>query len=148
MTNPTHPSAVAGSVAEPVELATLGEPVTVGNPLPTVDAAVAAALASNASVPVVDGGSPYVLCPAATDTPLGPTGAVGDVLATLLINPGATPTAVTIKDGGNTVWVEPATAFTANVTRTMFLGWTSRVGAWHVILTGSPIGLATGRFTA
>lgn len=133
-----------------------GKTFTVGVPLIDQlnggsDAALAAALLSNAPVPVCDGGQPYFAVPAGATTVLGATGAIGDVLAGLKINPGATPSDILIKDGGSggsTIFTIKAAAMTANVPYDFWAGWVSKVaGGWAVTTSTTPTAIALGRFT-
>lgn len=102
----------------------------------------------------ISNGEYEVVLASATDQVLGPTGAVGDYLAGVLIVPGTTsPGAVTIKDGSSSPDVS-ITLFTGGgssvsnlVPFFVPLGIKSTVGSWRVT-TGSNVSvLASGNFT-
>lgn len=87
----------------------------------------------------------------ATDQVLGPTGAVGDYLASLLIVPASTsPGAVSIKDGSGTaipVFTGGPSSVSNLVPFPAPLGIKSVSGAWK-ITTGSSVSvIASGNFT-
>jgi hypothetical protein len=86
-----------------------------------------------------------------TTQTLGPVGAVGDVLARLIVVPATVaPGAIAIKDGsGTAITVYAGTAaYDADLkTFVIELGLASAVGAWQVTTGANVSVIAVGRFT-
>lgn len=86
-----------------------------------------------------------------TDQVLGPTGAIGDYLASLLIVPATTsPGAVSIKDGSGTaipVFTGGASSVSNLVPFPAPLGIKSVAGAWKVTTGANVFVIASGNFT-
>lgn len=85
-----------------------------------------------------------------TDVALGATGAAGDYIAALVIQPaGTAPGAVTLKDGASTVYSWPGTSSYPADLRPLIvpLGIKSKSGAWTVTTGANVSVLAEGDFT-
>lgn len=107
-------------------------------------------VAPAAPLPVIAGGGYETVAASQTDQVMGSTGAVGDILAGVLIVPATTGAAsVSIKDGAGSA----ITIFTGGGTlsdlKPFFvpIGAVSAAGAWKVTTGANVSAVAVGKFT-
>lgn len=107
--------------------------------------------ANTSAVPVVLGQAEYEpIAASQADVVLGATGAVGDYIATLIIQPTTTsPGAVVLKDNTTTIYTWPGSAsHPAHLPPVVIpLGIKSANGAWRVTTGANETVLAMGDFT-
>lgn len=99
---------------------------------------------------LVNGSGYEAVAAGQTDQVLGATGAIGDYLAAILIQPGTTsPGAVVVKDGVTTIWTFPggASSVGALYPFPVPFGIKSVNGAWTVTTGADVTVLASGSFT-
>ena len=128
--------------------------VSATDPLPTTIAGGATGAKQDEMTAALNGlaGNEYEAVAASqTNQVLGVTGAIGDLLISLLVTPSSTaPGVITIKDGANaaiTVFVGGASSITTLHPFTIPVAIRSNAGAWQ-ITTGAGLSvLATGNFT-
>jgi hypothetical protein len=107
-------------------------------------------LTKNAVVAILAGRPYETVAASATDQVLGATGAIGDVLDGVLIQPGTTsPGTVVVKDGATTVYTFPGGASSASNLWPVYVPLNlTALGAGFKITTGADVtALATGSFT-
>jgi hypothetical protein len=163
---PLAPGRAAAAASRPValsteDLAALSNP-TVGRKaaaaslpvvLSTEDLAAVSGGGGSSSVTIADSAFSEweTVAASATDQVLGPTGAAGDYLASLLIVPATTsPGAVSIKDGSGTaipIFTGGASSVSNLVPFSAPLGIKSVAGAWKVTTGANVSVVASGNFT-
>lgn len=112
--------------------------------------AIAAQAVSTAPVPVAQADEYETVAASATDQVIGATGATGDRLAGVLIQPGTTsPGNVIIKDGSTTIYTFPggASSVTTLIPFVVPLGLKSVSGSWKVTTGANVTAIAIGDFT-
>jgi hypothetical protein len=112
--------------------------------------AIAAASVSTAAVPIAMADEYETVAASATDQVIGATGAAGDRLAGILIQPGTTsPGTVVIKDGSTTIYTFPGGASSVADLGTIIvpLGIKSVSDAWKITTGTNVTVVAIGDFT-
>lgn len=108
-------------------------------------------LDAQGNLKVVNTGAYETVAASQTAQVLGPTGAIGDYLAGVLIVPATTsPGAVAIKDGAGsavTIFTGGASSVTNLVPFFVPVGARSAAGAWQVTTGANVSAIATGLFT-
>ncbi|CAN5190799.1 hypothetical protein BH10PSE6_BH10PSE6_16780 [soil metagenome] len=125
-------------------------PVADDNPLPVGQYVGGAIVSPSNPLPVANGTDYEAVAAGQTDQIMGATGAIGDYLTGVTVQPGTTsPGTIVIKDGNTTVFTFPGGASSVSNLIPFFIPiyGNSVSGAWKVTTGANVTALGSGNFT-